>query len=157
MSARARVHAMFRLDEQATTELDRRLNGLVAEVLTDAADDLHHEVVANRGRDLYGGGLHHAETRLRDRAEQLGEEATAAAATATPGFYQVGHTYTEPDGLTDWKFRVDHVTTHPDDGERTALGWRHFRGEWEPYAYGEDDFEIHQIADALTEGGDGRG
>lgn len=61
-----------------------------------------------------------------------------------PDFFQPGHTYTEPDGSTDWRFRCDSVTDHPDDGERTALGWRHFRGEWEPYAYGEDDWEIHQ-------------
>ncbi|MFJ8538108.1 hypothetical protein [Streptomyces sp. NPDC093591] len=58
-------------------------------------------------------------------------------------FFEPGHTYADHDHGTDWKFRVDTVTTHPDDGERTALGWRHFRGEWEPYAYGEDDFDIH--------------
>lgn len=67
----------------------------------------------------------------------------AAEADATPDFFQIGHTYADTD--PEWKFRVDTVTTHPDNGERTALGWRFFRGEWEPYAYGEDDWEIHQL------------
>ncbi len=82
------------------------------------------------------------------------EKATAPAATATP-FFEPGRTYAEAGDTTDWRFRCDSITTHPEDGERTALGWRHFRGEWEPYAYGEDDFEIHQIADDIhtTEGG----
>lgn len=73
-------------------------------------------------------------------------------------FFEPGHTYTHVDDGTDWKFRVDHITTHPEDGERTALGWRHFRGEWEPYAYGEDDFDVHLhcgLADATTTGEDG--
>jgi hypothetical protein len=84
---------------------------------------------------------------LRDLAE---EKASAAAPTATPDFFQPGHTYTEPGDTTDWRFRCDSITAHPEDGERTALGWRHFRGEWEPYAYGEDDFEIHQLADHIN-------
>lgn len=85
---------------------------------------------------------------LRRHANTAREKTTTTAATATP-FFQVGHTYTEPDDTTDWRFRCDSITTHPNDGERTALGWRHFHGEWEPYAYGEDDFEIHQIADHI--------
>lgn len=73
-------------------------------------------------------------------------------------FFEVGRTYTEPGDVTDWRFRCDAITTHPADGERTALGWRHFRGEWSEYAYGEGDFEIHQIADAIgtTEQGDSK-
>jgi|GEM_PF-2161140 len=71
-------------------------------------------------------------------------------ADATPDFFQPGRTYKEPGDVTDWRFRCDFVTTHPGTGERTALGWRHFRGAWEPYAYEEDSFEIHQIADAIA-------
>jgi hypothetical protein len=72
-------------------------------------------------------------------------------------FFEPDRTYTEPDGSTDWRFRCDTVTTHPRTGERTAIGWRHFRGEWEPCAYGEDDWEIHQVADRInTTGEDGR-
>lgn len=36
MSARARVHAMFPLDEAATTELDQRLDALIVEALVKA-------------------------------------------------------------------------------------------------------------------------
>ncbi|MFG2269084.1 hypothetical protein ACGFNY_04840 [Streptomyces chartreusis] len=72
-----------------------------------------------------------------------------------PDFFEAGRTYTEPDGSTDWAFRVDTITTHPEDGERTALGWRRFRGEWTECAYGEDDFEIHLIADAIAVTEDG--
>jgi hypothetical protein len=81
------------------------------------------------------------------------EKATAPAATATPDFFQPGHTYSDPSADNDWKFRVDAITTHPEDGERTALGWRHFRGEWTEQAYGEDDFEIHLLV-GMTDGGD---
>lgn len=69
-----------------------------------------------------------------------------------PDFYEVGRTYTDPSADYDWKFRVDAVTTHPQTGERMALGWRHFRGEWAEMAYGEDSFEIHLIA-GMTDGG----
>ena len=60
-------------------------------------------------------------------------------------FYRPGHTYSYPvyaDGY-DWKFRVDAVVSHPEDGERTALGWRFWKGQWEPIAYGEDDWDVH--------------
>ncbi|MCM1943193.1 hypothetical protein NC239_33830 [Streptomyces sp. G3] len=71
-------------------------------------------------------------------------------------FFQPGHTYTHVDDGTDWKFRVDTVTSCPEDGERTALGWRHFKGEWEPYAYDEDDYDIHLCVGLaeVTEGGE---
>ncbi|MEU8839941.1 hypothetical protein AB0D97_12540 [Streptomyces roseus] len=54
-------------------------------------------------------------------------------------FCQPGHIYR--DGVR-WAFRCDMITTHPEDGERTALGWRLFKGEWTPYAYSEDDWGI---------------
>lgn len=81
-------------------------------------------------------------------------QVASKAADATPDFFEPGRTYSEPDGSTDWQFRCDMVTTHPEDCSRTALGWHHFRGQWKTCAYGEDDFDIHLIADALA-GGDG--
>lgn len=71
------------------------------------------------------------------------------------GFYEVDHTYASSDPAYDWQFRVDAITTNPDDGELSALGWRHFNGQWEPYAYGADDWEIHQLTGTadVTEGG----
>ncbi|MET9012284.1 hypothetical protein ABZX74_15400 [Streptomyces olivaceoviridis] len=59
----------------------------------------------------------------------------------TTDFYEPGYTYAKAHG---WKFRVDMITTHPADGEKTALGWRYFRDDWEPYEYGPLDWQIHQ-------------
>lgn len=64
--------------------------------------------------------------------------------TAAPlSFFQPDYTYS---GSHGWKFRVDIITTHPEDGEQTALGWRFFNGVWEPYAYGVDDWELIRLA-----------
>ncbi|MEU6397864.1 hypothetical protein ABZ867_12890 [Streptomyces cinnamoneus] len=57
-------------------------------------------------------------------------------------FFQPGHTYSDGDL---WAFRCDMVTTHPEDGERTALGWRRCNGQWDPYAYGPNDWEISSV------------
>ncbi|QCX81115.1 hypothetical protein C9F11_37660 [Streptomyces sp. YIM 121038] len=69
-------------------------------------------------------------------------------------FFQPGRTYTDSDRGTDWAFRVDHITTCPETGERAALGWRHFYGVWEPYAYHTDDWDLHQLVGhtEVTEG-----
>ncbi|MFK0140654.1 hypothetical protein [Streptomyces murinus] len=76
-------------------------------------------------------------------------------AGVAPGFFQPGHTYTHVDDGTDWRFRCDTVTTHPEDGELTALGWRFFKGVWTECAYGLDDWEIHLNA-GITEAGEVR-
>ncbi|MEU3899765.1 hypothetical protein [Streptomyces sp. NPDC045251] len=48
-------------------------------------------------------------------------------------FFQPGHTYRH----SAWSFRCDAVTTHPDTGERTALGWFRFRQQrWRPFTAG---------------------
>jgi hypothetical protein len=79
-----------------------------------------------------------------DHAAYDGDARDKAKAATGPDFFQPGRTYASGDG-DDWKFRCDTVTTHPDNGELTALGWRHFRGEWEEYAYYEDDWDVHQF------------
>jgi hypothetical protein len=169
MSARAAIHAMFPLDEASTAELDLRLDAHRAEVLAEGAEaiDVKQDEYEAEERQRFGHLDHETVLQreaVRDMAallRQMADEgkATAPTATATPDFYQVGHTYTEPDGATDWRFRVDHIATHPEDGERTAIGWRHFRGEWDVYAYGEDDFEIHRLVGYVdaTEAGGSRG
>ncbi|MFD3955849.1 MULTISPECIES: hypothetical protein [Streptomyces] len=69
-------------------------------------------------------------------------------------FFQPGHTYYDAESAKyDWKFRCDTVTTHPEDGERTALGWRFFNGQWQEMAYGEDDWEINQYVGVAVTGG----
>lgn len=60
-------------------------------------------------------------------------------------FYEPGYVYSYPryaDGH-DWKFRCDAITTHPDDGARVALGWRHWHGEWTECAYDEGNWDVH--------------
>lgn len=139
MTARDDIAAHFTSDALS----DELLDAYRAEVLAEVAD----RIVSLPGFPFNGDY-----TPVLDLLTTMahGEKASAPAPTATPGFFQVGRTYTEPDGLTDWKFRCDAITTHPEDGERTALGWRHFRSEWSECAYTEDDWEIHQIADRLA-------
>lgn len=61
-------------------------------------------------------------------------------------FYEPGKTYVSAEfPQYDWRFRCDHITAHPEDGERTALGWRYWRGHWEAYAYGECDWSIDRL------------
>lgn len=74
-----------------------------------------------------------------------------------PDFFQPRHTYSEPDGSTDWAFLCDTVTSHPGNGKRTALGWVRFRGQWTPRAYDEDDFQTHLVVDAIGASGRGEG
>jgi hypothetical protein len=73
-----------------------------------------------------------------------GAERDKARTGTAPDFFQPGHTYAAGDG-DDWRFRCDTVTTHPENGERTALGWRFFNGEWNEYAYYEDDWDVHRF------------
>ncbi|MFF7576819.1 hypothetical protein ACFZBE_17815 [Streptomyces sp. NPDC008061] len=80
------------------------------------------------------------------RAEVLAE-------VGMPDFYQPGHTYTSAEFPEyGWKFRCDSVTTRPDDGEQAALGWRYFKGEWEPYAYYKDDWDLAKFTGTAATG-----
>jgi hypothetical protein len=64
------------------------------------------------------------------RSEVLGE-ATGA------DFFQPGHTYKHE----AWTFRCDAITTHPDTGERTVLGWFRFRNDtWRSLSCGEAEW-----------------
>ncbi|MFB6813077.1 hypothetical protein ACFCV8_00820 [Streptomyces sp. NPDC056347] len=91
--------------------------------------------------------------RLADKAQQ--PAAGSPAEVSAADFYQPGHTYTSGRfPQYGWKFRCDTVITHPEDSERTALGWRFFHGKWEPYAYGEDDWDVHNFReDGLVDEG----
>ncbi|HEX5566711.1 MAG TPA: hypothetical protein VFY14_07245 [Streptomyces sp.] len=52
-------------------------------------------------------------------------------------FFQPGHTYKHE----AWTFRCDAITTHPDTGERTVLGWFRFRNDsWRPLSCGEAEW-----------------
>lgn len=102
--------------------------------------------------------------RVRAERDQLAHELDGVSLAhwedeqqvAEADFFQIGHTYTNSEfPQYGWKFRADTITTHPEDGERTALGWRFFNGEWGPYAYSEGDWEIQQLVghtDATADG-----
>ncbi|WP_431999271.1 hypothetical protein [Streptomyces sioyaensis] len=125
-----------------------------AEVLREAAD------VADSDNTCDCGGCVSCVRRqiaaeLRRMADAAGKDTRKGESTpaAAPDFFQPGHTYT---GDYGWKFRVDSITTHPEDGARTALGWRFFNGQWEPMAYEEGDWKLQQALDHIvsTDGGD---
>jgi hypothetical protein len=59
------------------------------------------------------------------RTEVLVESKTGAS--TAPSFFQPGHTYTRRDDST---FRCIAVTTHPDSGERVAIGWHTDTAGW---------------------------
>lgn len=64
--ARARIHAMFPLDEEATAELDKRLDDLVAAELRAAAIELGDRI---RAGGPQARGLAFARNLLNDRAD----------------------------------------------------------------------------------------
>jgi hypothetical protein len=82
--ARARIHAMFPLDEAATTELDQRLDALVVEALVKAGVQ-YVDCPACGAAQPVGGECGNCAFKARMAAE-LAERglATAEAASATP-------------------------------------------------------------------------
>jgi hypothetical protein len=89
-----------------------------------------------------------AADQMANRGDEFDENDEAALESLRtlangPDFFQPGYTYTDAEFPEyEWRFRCDTVTTHPEDGERTALGWRFFRGAWDAIAYGEDDWDL---------------
>lgn len=93
------------------------------------------------------------ETVLAETYEPV-EEATSAAATATPDFFVPGHTYAREHHGDTIQFLVEHVSTSPDGRTQVAHGWRTRSWDpgWEPSD--SDDFTIWVD---VTEAGDNRG
>lgn len=160
MNARERLQTMVRTDRGSMTvwpesEVASALDAYRDEVLAEVTTWL---VKKAREFRAMGGEMRAAQA---DAVAALASKVDRGAVRPDnlrmlpADFFEPGRTYTHVDDGTDWKFRVDTVTTHPEDGERTALGWRHFRGQWEPIAYGEDDYEIHRHVGTVdvTEGG----
>ena len=91
---------------------------------------------------------------LTPLVSEVGEKATAPAATATPQFFQPGRTYTDGNGyrapeLTTL-FRVEHITRHPDRGHLRAIGWSR---TGEPGAKWHGDFRDEGEFDGWSEVG----
>jgi hypothetical protein len=110
------------------------------------ADDQqpHLTIRLTFGPEYTDAGIEEITARVRSASRHGYREADEAV--AAPDCFEPGRTYTDPGAQFDWAFRCDTVTTRPDTGERTALGWRRHRGQWEPYSYTTDDWEIHQVA-----------
>lgn len=66
----------------------------------------------------------------------------------TTDFFQVGHAYKH----ASWTFRVDAITSHPDTGERTVLGWFRFLNDsWRPLSCGEAEWAEGVWTDITTD------
>lgn len=147
--------------EEATGLLDSHHDDVRAETLADIADLFDY-----RSRALApDAALTAAEVasliRQHAAGKDTGDGTQPPAGESTqpaPDFFQPGHTYSDANFPEyGWKFRCDSITQHPGDGERTALGWRLFKGEWDPYAYGEGDWDVHQFVGIADEGEASRG
>jgi hypothetical protein len=136
MNARARIHAMFTLDETAATELDTRLDAHHTEVLVEGAhliEDAACDADWERPADYCAG--------LRAGAELLlAKAAGEATATAATPFFQPGHTYVREHHGDEVRFRVRYTDSSPCGTYRAAHGWRieDWAANWSPSA--SDDF-----------------
>lgn len=160
MSAREKIVGLLWWSVPSSTNDEAK--AIASKMLDDHRDEVLAEVstwLVKKAREFRAAGqIVQADTasRLSSKVDR-GAVRTNNLRMLPADFFEPGRTYTHVNDGTDWKFRVDTVTTHPEDGERTALGWRHFQGEWEPYAYGEDDYDVHQhvgLLDAAATGED---
>ncbi|MFF7880977.1 hypothetical protein ACH40F_08135 [Streptomyces sp. NPDC020794] len=126
MSARDDIHSLFE-SGRTSYRLDEYLDAHRAEVLREA-EGKAREVVARlwvdgttRKQLDRAGGARAVEWEIGLMASGNDEAAVA------PDFFQPGHAYTHRDGST---FRCVAVTTHPDGGERVALGWHTDTADW---------------------------
>lgn len=132
-AARARIHAMFTLDETAETELNTRLDAHRAEELAKAATMLRTESGRQPERVLFNEGLFHG-ARLVDRmVNEAGREKDTREGESIPDFFQPGRTYTREHHGRLIRFAVTHVSSPPGSTWRVAFGFRlNDDGDWEP-------------------------
>lgn len=129
MSARARIHAMFHLGETAETELDTRLDALVAEVRNEDAATLRARAAHYPTRRIFAAGLRHGALLLAKAAMGRNTSETATA----PAFFEVDHTYAREHHGQRITFVVTAVSVSPDGQRTVAHGWRTDPySDWEP-------------------------
>ncbi|MFE4867639.1 hypothetical protein [Streptomyces sp. NPDC056682] len=161
VSARERLlsYALSATPNEVTiAKCEELADDLRAEVRAEVAADVHRAGLpsfpAGERPDLVAKTVRAVDVRIAEQGAEApyGVAEQPSLAGEQPNFYESGRTYL---GDYGWQFRVDIITTHPEDGERTALGWRRFNDAWEPYAYGEGDWEIHLISglEIAPEGG----
>lgn len=134
-SARARIHAMFNLDETAETELNARLDAYRVEVLIQAGVEYEDCPVCGAAQAV-GRPCNTCAFKARIAAE-TGARVTVPAPAAEPDFFEPGHTYAHQ----AWHFRCDALTTDPNTSEKTASGWlRIGASRWKAYSYSEAEW-----------------
>lgn len=130
-----------------------------AKVLAEAADFFEQRRLAradtvtdfDRGRRAAEGCV---VEELRELAA-TGEKATAAAATATPDFFQPGHTYAREHHASTIRFLVRYIDDSPEGiPYRVAFGWKTEDGDVCASPFDSDDMDGWTD---VTEAGDGRG
>lgn len=125
------------------------IDDFAAEVRAEAAADVHRAQLPQFPADETPENVAKVVRAVDVRLAERGPDAPyGVPADATPDFFQPGHTYAGTGG-EDWRFRCDTITTHPEEGDRTALGWRFFNGLWEATAYHEDEWDVHQAAGTI--------
>lgn len=114
--------------------LSLRLDAIEAYRLAHAYRDEELQKVADRlasRATLYGDSRTVNEV-IRDLRQIAG--AKGSPATATPDFFQAGHTYTRYHHGSRVEFHVRHVSAAPGSSHRVAFGWRlDADGDWEPF------------------------
>lgn len=130
-----------------------RLRAEYAEAAATVARLEQHRVEVEKRHNADRAEREELRQRVAELEARVKVEDLMAVANGPGDFYRVGHTYA---GAYGWRFRVDHITTHPEDGEREALGWRFFDGRWDACAYSEGDWEIAKLVGIVDEG-DGHG
>jgi hypothetical protein len=131
-----------------------KAHALIAEHRAEVVAERDAETVAwltKKAREFRANG----ETTQADTAALLASKVQRGAVRPDnlrmlpADFFEPDHTYRHG----PWAFRCDAVTTHPETGERTALGWFRFRkSDWTAEHYGQDVWD----EGAWSEGGDAR-
>lgn len=133
-TARARIHAMFPLDEAAEAELDTRLDAHRAEVLGEVTAWL-----VKKAREYRAEGGKQGQVQA-DTAATLASKIARGAVRPNnlrmlpdAGFFEADHTYTREHHGQPITFKVSAISTSPDGQRTVAHGWRTdpYSG-WEP-------------------------
>lgn len=154
MNARARIHAMFPLDEAAEAELDKRLDEHRTDVLAEVTAWL-----VKKAREF------HARSRKREREQ--GDTCVILASKIArgavrpdnvrmlpdAGFFEPGRTYS----TGSQAFRCIAIDRHPATGEIRAVGWYGPAIDGWPSVEALDPDDWAQMGwTDVTEGGEGQ-
>jgi len=135
VSARARVHAMFPLDESMETELDARLDAHREEVLAEVVTWLF-----KKAREFHAIGNRTGKAQANTAATLASKISRGAVRPNNlrmlpdAGFFETDRTYQREHHGQPVTFQVSSISTSPDGRLTVAHGWRSdpYSG-WEPF------------------------